>query len=545
MANGAAVSATGVQNIDGLLSGRKWDSLAITYNFPASLDYYPPNYGGSFSIFANPASFQTATDAVRASMAWSVSQQFTKVSNLTLTQVDAQAAADVSIAGIDIPDFGGFAYFPVLPGASAAALQRQGDFWYDSPQTARFASFAPGQSTWRLIMHELGHSVGLKHGHEAGGVANVAMAPDRDSMEFSIMTYRKSVGAAPNDDSFANVERFGSAQTLMMYDIAALQQMYGANYNTNAGHTVYSWSPASGEMFIDGTPQGAPGANRIFMTLWDGNGIDTFDLSNYSTALQVDLTPGGWSVFDPAQLAQIDLANGATARGNVFNALMFNSDPRSLVENAFGGSGNDSLTGNAASNVLSGGAGNDRLDGGAGRDFAAYSGARAGYQITRNGADFHVAGSAQTDGLDTLSGIERLGFADVAVALDLDGAAGMTAKLLGALFGAAFVQNRPIVGVGLSFFDGGMTYEQVAKLAVESADFALLAGSHSNTAFVNHVYRNIVGIAPPSGELAFYTGLLDSRAMTQASLAVLAAEVPLNLQNINLVGLQQSGLEYV
>jgi hypothetical protein len=33
--------------------------------------------------------------------------------------------------------------------------------------------------------------------------------------------------------------------------------------------------------------------------------------------------------------------------------------------------------------------------------------------------------------------------------------------------------------------------------------------------------------------------------MTQATLAMLAAESPLNLRNINLVGLQQSGLRYV
>jgi hypothetical protein len=107
------------------------------------------------------------------------------------------------------------------------------------------------------------------------------------------------------------------------------------------------------------------------------------------------------------------------------------------------------------------------------------------------------------------------------------------------------VQQRGIVGVGLSFFDAGMSYAAVAQLAVQSADFAGLAGSHSNTDFVNFVYRNVTHTAPSSADLAFYTGLLESGAMTQASLGMLAAESPLNLQNIDLVGLQQSGLEYV
>jgi hypothetical protein len=545
MANGAAVSPTGIQNIDGLLTGRKWDSLSVTFNFPAALEYYPANYGGSFSIFSNPGSFQSATDAVRASVLWSVQQQFSKLTNLTFTQVDANAVADTSIAGTDLPEFGGFAYFPIIPvGVNAATLQRQGDFWYDSPQTPRFESIAPGQSTWRLVMHELGHTLGLKHGHELGGVANVAMTPDRDSMEFSVMTYRKSVGAEPNDDSFANVERFGAPQTLMMYDIAALQEMYGANYSTNAGNTTYSWNPATGEMFIDGVPQGAPGGDRIFMTLWDGNGSDTFDLSNYSTNLQVDLTPGGWSVFDAAQLARIGISNNVTARGNVFNALLFHSDPRSLVENVLGGRGNDAITGNAAANMLIGGGGNDILDGGAGRDLAVYSSTRTEYQISRSGTQFHVLGPA-SDGFDVLSGIERLKFADIAVALDLDSAAGMTAKLLGAVFGSAFVQNRAAAGIGLNLFDAGMTYEQVARFAVENDAFAQLAGSHSNADFVRLVYSNVAGVAPTSAELAHYTQLLESGAFTQVSLAVFAAEHPLNQQNINLIGLQQSGLEYV
>ena len=130
------------------------------------------------------------------------------------------------------------------------------------------------------------------------------------------MTYRKYVGADPNGDSFADVEKYGAAQTLMMYDIAALQHLYGANYNTNSGNTVYTWSPTTGEMFVNGIGQGAAGANRIFvMTLWDGNGADTYDLSNYSTNLQIDLAPGGWSVFDTSQLSMIGVAENIKARG--------------------------------------------------------------------------------------------------------------------------------------------------------------------------------------------------------------------------------------
>ena len=68
--------------------------------------------------------------------------------------------------------------------------------------------------------------------------------------------------------------------------------MYGANYNTNSGNTVYKWSPTTGQMSINGVGQGAPAGNKIFMTIWDGGGNDTYDFSNYTTNLSVDLQPG-------------------------------------------------------------------------------------------------------------------------------------------------------------------------------------------------------------------------------------------------------------
>ena len=50
------------------------------------------------------------------------------------------------------------------------------------------------------------------------------------------------------------------------------------------------------------------------------------------------------------------------------NARLYRGDTRSLIENAVGGSGNDTIAGNQAANVLTGGAGNDTLQGNAGND---------------------------------------------------------------------------------------------------------------------------------------------------------------------------------
>jgi Ca2+-binding RTX toxin-like protein len=144
--------------------------------------------------------------------------------------------------------------------------------------------------------------------------------------------------------------------------------MYGANFNTNSGNTVYGWNPATGQESINGVAQLAPQVNRVFQTIWDGNGIDTYNLSNYTTNLVIDLNPGGKSIFSDTQLAVVDTATNRKATGNVFNALQYNNDARSLIENANGGSGNDRITGNAAANTLNGNTGNDTLIGNAGND---------------------------------------------------------------------------------------------------------------------------------------------------------------------------------
>jgi serralysin len=169
--------------------------------------------------------------------------------------------------------------------------------------------------------------------------------------------------------------------------------MYGANFTENDTASVYTFSSTTGEMFVNGIGEGTPGGNRIFRTIWDGNGVDTYDLSNYSTNLTIDLNPGGWSVFSTVQLA--NLGQGFIARGNLFNALQFNGDLRSLIENAKGGTGADTIKGNQADNVLSGGQGADTIYGGDGSDtlyggVAAVDSVEIGYDVLygENGNDF-------------------------------------------------------------------------------------------------------------------------------------------------------------
>ncbi|KMO33151.1 hypothetical protein VQ02_21605 [Methylobacterium variabile] len=345
MATGALnQGATGDQDIDGVLSGLRWNSGSITYNVPTSASYYGANYGG---VNNEPSGFQAASASFQ-SLIRNALAEYAAVANVTFTEVGANDPANISVARTS--SLGGFNGYGYYPGSAPVA----GDVWF-ATSTAQVGDVqVVGRGTWRLAMHELGHALGLKHAHETGGPANTAMTTAHDYNDYSLMSYRRTEGGPI---SGTNQQVDSNPQTPMMYDIAALQRMYGANYASQSGDTVYTWNPTTGQQFVNGVGLTAPGTNRIYRTVWDGGGNDTYDLSNYTTNLRIDLRPGASSTFSTDQLAVTDTTTGTRASGNVFNALQSNGDARSLIENAVGGSGNDTIVGNQANNVLTGGGG--------------------------------------------------------------------------------------------------------------------------------------------------------------------------------------------
>jgi hypothetical protein len=145
------------------------------------------------------------------------------------------------------------------------------------------------------------------------------------------------------------------------------------------------------------------------------------------------------------------------------------------------------------------------------------------------------------DGSDTLLSIERLQFTNTNVALDLDGNAGKTAKLLGAILGAEGVSNKVYVGAGLYFLDSGMTYEELMQVALD----VVLGANPSSSSVVDLLWTNIVGPPTAADNLGQYSALIDNGTYTAAELAVVAADHSLNTTNIDLIGLSASGIEYI
>jgi len=203
-----------------------------------------------------------------------------------------------------------------------------------------------------------------------------------------------------------------------------------------------------------------------------------------------------------------------------------------------------SIVGTAGNDFLGGTAGNDVFIGGAGIDTVRYWGARSAFNLSRDSTgSWTVRDTGGTEGVDTLTGVERLQFANTRVALDLSAtaSAGKTAEIIGAAFGRATLANKQYVGIGLNFFDAGATMQQLAQMCLSTG----AVSAPDSTSFVRAVWQNVMGAPIDVANLTTYVGLLENNTFTQAGLLALAAETPANQAQVNLTGLAASGIEYV
>ena len=368
-----AISADTAKNqeVDGVLSGVKWNTDgsdwrtlsgspngSISFSFPDLWTDYGKNYGSNehrknFGSFSQSPDQQLAFYDVLAGMGTVVTskanakdiQYISAVTPLTFTEFTGTSDKDAVLrfGKTDMKSAEAWSYYP-------SSTSTGGDAWF-SNQYINFNNLKIGTYDYTVLMHELGHSLGLKHSFEKTSYGVVPV----DSLSYTVMSYASYPGA----DNWYGGTAYDFPQTLMMYDIAALQQMYGANWGANAGATTYTWTPNNNKLTIqDGTAALRtfdPEGTKVYQTLWDGNGVDTYNLSAFVSNLTVDLRPGQWVNFNNAQVADIDGTKGSLlAPGNVANALLFQGNVQSLIENAIGGDGADTFVANGAANRFTG-----------------------------------------------------------------------------------------------------------------------------------------------------------------------------------------------
>ncbi|TFF03924.1 type I secretion C-terminal target domain-containing protein [Pseudomonas sp. BCA14] len=196
-----------------------------------------------------------------------------------------------------------------------------------------------------VLIHEIGHSIGLEHpgGYDGFGDYGLHAEYAGDTRARSVMSYFSEKNQPGHDFKSLN------PSAPMMDDIAAIQKLYGANTKTRNTDTTYGFNSNTNREALS---LKAANDNPIFC-VWDGGGNDTLDFSGFSQNQKINLNAESFS--DVGKLK----GNVSIAKGVV-------------VENAVGGNGNDTLVGNQVANRLKGGGGADRLQGGGGGDTFVY-----------------------------------------------------------------------------------------------------------------------------------------------------------------------------
>jgi hypothetical protein len=367
-ADGSNSNAAVSPYINGLLSGYAWNAgvgylgAIISYSFPLASASYGTAQGGQPGQYplAYPFAGLTPLSSAQIADAQRGFNLITSYTGVAFRQVQDSPnpllRATIRLANSSSTVLR--SAYGAYPGENITS----GDvFFGGTGQNPKIGNFDSG----RAVLHEIGHALGLKHGEVVAPYG--AMPGNHLGIEYSVMNYTTYIGQVGT----AATESAGSSpQSFMMDDIAALQYMYGANFNEVGKTVTYTWSPTTGEEFINGVGQGVPSANKIFMTVWTGGSDSTYDLSNFGGAGAIDLRPGGTSNFSSVQLARLGTVAGDTtihyARGNVYNAELYGTDTRSEVNNVKVGNGNDTITGNDVYNTITLGNGNDSVNGGLG-----------------------------------------------------------------------------------------------------------------------------------------------------------------------------------
>ena len=393
----------------------------------------------------------------------------------------------------------GRAFFPSSEN-DGTYLGAPGDVYINLNSAANsLESYDPGSAGWFLLIHELGHALGLKHTHDSGGTGRPTISEiglsSYDNDWTSIMSYQ---------DDYSNDLLYFDPSTPMLFDVIGLQYIYGANLSTNAGDSMFTLSKTG-----------------TYQTIWDPSGLDTVDASTSSE---------GWDIVLPVNVGTNSVGYATPLRESAltspFNFYWLMGD----IEIATGSEYSDRIEGNYLNNFIDGNRGDDFIDGAEGIDFAYYSGDASNYLIYNEASRQFIRGD---DGVDEIVNIERLIIDDAYVAIDIEGNGGKAYRI----YQAAFDRTPDSEGVGywIAQLDFGMDLTEVSTRFIDSDEFRSIYGSNpTDSQFLEGLYQNVLDRTPDVSGFDWWSDQLENNPdKTRAKVLADFSESPENHNSVD------------